>query len=389
MTPHPIENPVLHEEFLSLHNAEILSGPHDLTTCLNLSGMGGNLTLASPRLLKTKSRNFLIHVKTIHDVLSSGAAATNTTAAATGSSQSSTGSSSSASGSSSGTARKGVSNRRKGILRYLFPSVNKLSSSQLSQSLAAASSAAAEAAVTTTIAAAASAMGAAISAVEGSGLPSTLHPSAPIVYFENGPQTAAAQPYLLYGLGSTARQRQLAPDRTAANMADGGGSQAANLSGSWDWVNEVHVTVRAFKSLPPAVRLPNERHQRIAMCESSHLLHELLVLASTPVNAQQKHLALDILLWLVIVRMGRFRSPKKTSATASCGAAGGTAEAGFAKSPSAGGGGMDCATEMAYQQRSCVQTVQHHLVDLLLNCFLYGNRSTASKCVKVLLVLTE
>lgn len=61
------ENPVLSEEFLQARNAEILAGPIELASYMDLSEQGGIVTLTSPKLLKSKSRNFLLHIKTVAD----------------------------------------------------------------------------------------------------------------------------------------------------------------------------------------------------------------------------------------------------------------------------------------------------------------------------------
>ncbi|XP_067616443.1 baculoviral IAP repeat-containing protein 6 isoform X2 [Eurosta solidaginis] len=61
------ENPVLSEEYLQTHNAEILAGPIELSSCIDLCDQGGTVTLTSPKLFKTRTRNFLLHIKTMSD----------------------------------------------------------------------------------------------------------------------------------------------------------------------------------------------------------------------------------------------------------------------------------------------------------------------------------
>ncbi|XP_037827973.1 baculoviral IAP repeat-containing protein 6 isoform X2 [Lucilia sericata] len=61
------ENPVLNEEFLQTHNAEILAGPIELSSCIDLCDQGGTVILTSPKLYKTRTRNFLLHIKTMAD----------------------------------------------------------------------------------------------------------------------------------------------------------------------------------------------------------------------------------------------------------------------------------------------------------------------------------
>lgn len=67
-----VENPVLSEDYLQAHNAEILAGPIELASCMDLNEDGGLVTLTSPKLFKTKSRNFLVHIKTMADASKNG-----------------------------------------------------------------------------------------------------------------------------------------------------------------------------------------------------------------------------------------------------------------------------------------------------------------------------
>lgn len=63
---------MLTEEYLQAHNADIIAGPIEVASCMNLNNQGGMVVLTSPKLFKTKSRNFLIHIKTMVDVVKSG-----------------------------------------------------------------------------------------------------------------------------------------------------------------------------------------------------------------------------------------------------------------------------------------------------------------------------
>lgn len=67
-----VENPVLSEEYLQARNAEILAGPIELSSCMDLNEQGGTVTLVSPKLLKSKARNYLLHIKTMADVSKDG-----------------------------------------------------------------------------------------------------------------------------------------------------------------------------------------------------------------------------------------------------------------------------------------------------------------------------
>ena len=67
-----VENPVLSDEYLQARNAEILAGPIELSSCMDLNEQGGVVTLVSPKLLKSKARNYLLHIKTMADVSKEG-----------------------------------------------------------------------------------------------------------------------------------------------------------------------------------------------------------------------------------------------------------------------------------------------------------------------------
>lgn len=67
-----VENPVLSDEYLQARNAEILAGPVDLSSCMDLNEQGGTVTLSSPKLMKSKARNYLLHIKTMADVSKEG-----------------------------------------------------------------------------------------------------------------------------------------------------------------------------------------------------------------------------------------------------------------------------------------------------------------------------
>ncbi|XP_059477801.1 baculoviral IAP repeat-containing protein 6 [Neocloeon triangulifer] len=58
-------NPVTSEEYSSEHNTEVLCGPVNMMSSLDLSGLSGIVTLTSPALLVTRSRTLLIHIKAI------------------------------------------------------------------------------------------------------------------------------------------------------------------------------------------------------------------------------------------------------------------------------------------------------------------------------------
>lgn len=59
------DNPVMSEEYLRAHNAEILCGPVNLTQYMDLSEQGGSLTLTSPKLMHTRSKTLQLHLKAL------------------------------------------------------------------------------------------------------------------------------------------------------------------------------------------------------------------------------------------------------------------------------------------------------------------------------------
>lgn len=126
------------------------------------------------------------------------------------------------------------------------------------------------------------------------------------------------------------------------------------------------------------------------MLESNVLLGLLLNIASKTDATIQKNIALDILLWIISIRMTRFRSPKLDGSTsyrqyktaAAAGSSSGTQSPGTHST-------QDIVVDMYLQQIDCVNIVQANITELMRNCILAGNRSTANKCVKVILITLE
>ncbi|GAB6020665.1 hypothetical protein CHUAL_003335 [Chamberlinius hualienensis] len=58
-------NRVTSSEFLEAHNAEIVCGPLPLSYYLDLSGHNGVVTFTSSKIIETKARTFLIHLKSL------------------------------------------------------------------------------------------------------------------------------------------------------------------------------------------------------------------------------------------------------------------------------------------------------------------------------------
>ena len=58
-------NSSLTKEFLERHSAEVVCGPVELANFVDLSGRGGLVTLTSPKLLRIKTKSFLLHIKAL------------------------------------------------------------------------------------------------------------------------------------------------------------------------------------------------------------------------------------------------------------------------------------------------------------------------------------
>lgn len=104
------------------------------------------------------------------------------------------------------------------------------------------------------------------------------------------------------------------------------------------------------------------------MLESNVLLKNLLQIIANSELTNEKMMALDILQWIITIRLARYRSPipdgakKQTSET---------------------------VTNMHLQQIECVSAFQTHLSNLLRSSILNGNRTSANKCVKIVLTALE
>ncbi|XP_060536619.1 baculoviral IAP repeat-containing protein 6 [Cylas formicarius] len=61
-----VDNPVVSEEYLRAQNADILAGPVNLSSHLDLTDQSGIVTLTSPRMFKLKVRNLLLHIRAVY-----------------------------------------------------------------------------------------------------------------------------------------------------------------------------------------------------------------------------------------------------------------------------------------------------------------------------------
>ncbi|KAJ8947753.1 hypothetical protein NQ314_008553, partial [Rhamnusium bicolor] len=61
-----VDNPVISQEYLRAHNADILAGPINIASHLDLTEQSGIVTLTSPKLYKSKIRNLLLHIRAVY-----------------------------------------------------------------------------------------------------------------------------------------------------------------------------------------------------------------------------------------------------------------------------------------------------------------------------------
>jgi baculoviral IAP repeat-containing protein 6 len=120
-----------------------------------------------------------------------------------------------------------------------------------------------------------------------------------------------------------------------------------------DWLHEINISIRATREVS---NISNERIQRLAMLESNILLKNLLQITATNSNALMQNLALDILNWILAIRLARYRCPKNYA-----------------------------SIDINGQQSFCVGAVEEKLKELIQSCIILNNRTMAHKCVKMIL----
>lgn len=157
-------------------------------------------------------------------------------------------------------------------------------------------------------------------------------------------------------------------------------------------MHEISIGVRGTK---PMKRMSNERLQRTAMLESNALIGHLLTIVSKSETSARKNISLDILLWILTIRMCRYRSPKSTGTDAGHKTSTPTPPPPPTSSSSSSATSIpsppinDIVVDMHQQQIDCVYLMMAHMAPLMRSCILLGNRSTANKCVKIILVTYE
>lgn len=111
------------------------------------------------------------------------------------------------------------------------------------------------------------------------------------------------------------------------------------------------------------------------MLESNQLLDNLLKLVAKDEKMLIQNLAFDILNWITVIRLTRYRSPIPTSCKWTAKNA--------AKNPNS------AALDPNTQQEECVQIVSQNLADLIKFCMVLNNRSIAHKCIKMVLAVLD
>ncbi|XP_068082089.1 baculoviral IAP repeat-containing protein 6 [Anabrus simplex] len=122
-----------------------------------------------------------------------------------------------------------------------------------------------------------------------------------------------------------------------------------------DWLHEVSITL--YKTKQSSVT--NERNQRCAMLETDSFVKKLLevvVLAGSNKTIVAQSMALDILNWVASVRLGRRRTSQGDTES---------------------------------DQLAFVQIIQDDLCLLIKNCIILAGRSIAQKCVKLIVICRE
>ncbi|XP_030370289.1 baculoviral IAP repeat-containing protein 6 isoform X2 [Scaptodrosophila lebanonensis] len=362
------ENPVLSEEYLQAHNAEVLSGPIELSSCIDLCDQGGTATLTSPKLFKTRSRNFLLHIKTVADPSKDGQNKTRVALPVPhhkGSHQVEDYINENAQYCAQQLQITKIS-VQKSINKSCATHINVLE--QIKKQILKQPSQKFKSALITIPMSHLPPCGwqqHQSSAQQQNVQQSSIHQSfsqhphmqQPCLYQHNLHQHHVYQSVLL---PFSVSQPWQAPDfKLPGTVARG-----------CDWLHEISISVRGVKTQS---RVSNARIQRIAMLDSNGLLEQLFRLASSADSSPlSRNLALDVLNWICFIRLNRFRSPKSERIKEQ-----------INKQTAAN------INDLLAQQFECICLAEKHIESMLRNCIIYSERTTAHKCVKLIVTLTE
>lgn len=107
------------------------------------------------------------------------------------------------------------------------------------------------------------------------------------------------------------------------------------------------------------------------MLDSNILLENLLKHACSNESSVSRNLSLDIIIWIISIRMARYRSPKYEN-----------------RKPEKKHKTND-TIDVGTQQVECIKILEKSLCELIRNCIVFGNRTTAHKCVKLIITASE
>ena len=109
------------------------------------------------------------------------------------------------------------------------------------------------------------------------------------------------------------------------------------------------------------------------MLESNLLLENLFKLVCNEGSVMQQNMALDVLNWIIQIRMVRYRHPKNP----------------FDKITQPIEVKDTASQDMNIQQLECILIMEKYLTQLIRNCVVLSNRSIAHKTVKLIFVAIE
>uniref|UniRef100_A0A8D8V1I0 Dual E2 ubiquitin-conjugating enzyme/E3 ubiquitin-protein ligase BIRC6 n=1 Tax=Cacopsylla melanoneura TaxID=428564 RepID=A0A8D8V1I0_9HEMI len=244
-------------------NTEVLSGPVNISNCLDLSDQSCTISFSSPKLLQTKNRQLLVHIKALSFNM-------NTTQ----------------------TPHKTKSKDKDS------PTSSKVTSSTSSSS------------------------------IFGAGKPTGMSAIRNYLFGTTGPS------------GSTSKKSE-------------------SFIGC-DWIHEISITIR--KSKPADI--PNERLERMTMIECSTVVEKLLRSIIKSGDHVIQSIALDILIWIAVIRLGRLRT---------------------SQDPARATQDQQCQE----QQFQFVKLIESQLGDFLHTCFIQSGRSIARKAAKFLIICSD
>lgn len=141
------------------------------------------------------------------------------------------------------------------------------------------------------------------------------------------------------------------------------GSRKSDFIGC-DWLHQISITVRSN----PHTDLPLERPQRVTMLESNSFLNTLLEIATSRSESEKRKIALDLLIWVISIRLQRLRLTKSKVDKVNT---------------------KNTQNHVEAQQLECVKIVEKHIDELVKKCILCAKRSIAKKCIKIIMITSE